>query len=795
MNGKAANSPERKIPLVHQRSMGCQVNFPRRLWMPIVMVCLLGVSLSLGKAAGETIPTTADQEMEAGVSLFQKGKFPQAALRWDSAARLYEQEGKPNEQAQALTNLAQALQQIGQYHKAELTLQYALDLVKDTQKPLQMASILGRLGNVNFTMGEYGQAIQFLQEGLSLSRNLENSTLSASLLNDLGNVLAATKSSSEALAAYTESSILAKATGNHLLAVTAIVNAARVSVNQGNMKDAAERLTLGLQEQQEVSDSFGRAQVLLNIGMLYLAMEKQAPSLPPQQRRQAEEAFQLARTIGENLQDKRTISYAWGYLGQLYEKEGRVEEALAMTRRSILAAQEAQAPESLYQWEWQTGRLLKAMNKPADALLAYQRALSTLQPIRNELSYGSVRPDKTFRETIGPLFFEVADLLLHQAASSGDGTPKEGQFLRQARDTVELFKATELQDYFRDDCVQTAQSGATIIDRVNESTAVVYPIILPDRLELLVSMAGKLKRWAVPVSQSTLTHEIRQFRKTLEKRTTHQYLPHAQQLYQWLVEPIEEELKNKGITTLVFVPDGPMQTIPFAPLHDGKQFLIESYALATTPGLKLTDPRPIDRQNLKILSVGLTESVQGFPALPYVENEINDIEGMYGGAQLVDKDFNVLEMEREMRHTPFTIVHIASHGQFSGDANKTFVLAFDGKMTMDRLDQLIGLYQFREQPLDLLTLSACETAAGSDKAALGLAGVAIKAGARSALATLWFINDKASSDLVAEFYRQLKNSSNSKAEAIRQPQLQLLHNPQYTHPGYWSPFLLLNNWL
>ena len=729
------------------------------------------------------------------MSFFQEGKFPAAALHWDSAARMFETEDNPKGQAQALTNLAQALQQIGQNDKAALTLQFALDLVKDQGDSVQMASILGRLGNVNFRRGEYGRAIQFLQEGLLLSRNLESSALSASLLNDLGNVLAKSNSLSEALAAYTESSILAKATRNQLLAVTAIVNAARVSMNQGKLNDAAERLTLALQEQEAISDTFGKAQVLINIGTMYLEMREQSLSFSPTQTKQAEEVFQMAGSIAESLQDYRTMSYAWGYLGKWYEKEGRFEEALTMTRQGILAAQQAQAPESLYQWEWQTGRLLKAMKKPTESLLAYQRAVSTLQPIRHELSYGAVRPDKTFRETTGPLFFELADLLLLQAASSEQGASTEGQFLRQARDAVELFKASELQDYFRDDCVQTAQSGATIIDKVNASTAVVYPIILPDRLELLVSIAGQLKRWAVPVSEDILTKEIRLFRKNLEKRTTHQYLPHAQQLHQWLVKPFEEELKDRGITTLVFVPDGPMQTIPFAPLHDGNQFLIESYALATTPGLKLTDPRPIDRQNLKVLSVGLTESVQGFPALPYVENEIKDIEGLYGGAQLVDKDFNVSAMEREMRQTPFTIVHIASHGQFSGDSNKTFVLAFDGKMTMDRLDQLIGLYQFREQPLDLLTLSACETAAGSDQAALGLAGVAIKAGARSALATLWFINDKASSDLVTEFYRQLKNSSNSKAEAIQRAQLQLLRNPQYTHPGYWSPFLLLNNWL
>ncbi|GJL64912.1 MAG: hypothetical protein NPIRA04_35660 [Nitrospirales bacterium] len=108
---------------------------------------------------------------------------------------------------------------------------------------------------------------------------------------------------------------------------------------------------------------------------------------------------------------------------------------------------------------------------------------------------------------------------------------------------------------------------------------------------------------------------------------------------------------------------------------------------------------------------------------------------------------------------------------------------------------MIGLYQFRDTPLDLLTLSACETAAGDDRAALGLAGVAIKAGARSALATLWFINDKATSELITEFYRQLQNVSVSKAMALQIAKKTLMSHPSYQHPGYWSPFLLINNWL
>jgi CHAT domain-containing protein len=232
-----------------------------------------------------------------------------------------------------------------------------------------------------------------------------------------------------------------------------------------------------------------------------------------------------------------------------------------------------------------------------------------------------------------------------------------------------------------------------------------------------------------------------------------------------------------------------------AALHDGKNFLISKYAVAITPGLNLSDPHPINRENIKILAAGLTDSVQGFPPLPNVSAELQAIKNLYTGNQLVNQNFLNSVMEKELRDKQFTILHIASHGQFESDVRKTFLLTFEDRLTMDQLDQFVGFYRFREEPLELLTLSACETAAGDDRAALGLAGVAVKAGARSALATLWYINDKASSILVSEFYRQLQDRSISRAIALQHAQLKLLNDRSYQHPGYWSPFLLINNWL
>ena len=333
------------------------------------------------------------------------------------------------------------------------------------------------------------------------------------------------------------------------------------------------------------------------------------------------------------------------------------------------------------------------------------------------------------------------------------------------------------------------------MERVSDDAAVLYPILLPDRTELLVSLPTGIHRFTLPVPTDEFREAVHTFRSFLETRTTREYLPYGQQLYDWMIRPLEEILAQHHITTLVFVPDGPLRTIPLAALHDGKQFLIAKYAVATTPGVNLIDPKPLRRDRMQVLSAGLTDGVQGFAPLPNIVKELAAIEELFGSHPLLNQNFVSKNLDRAMKDKQFSIVHIATHGKFERYPEDSFLLTFDDKLNMNQLNQLIGLYRFRDEPLELLTLSACETAAGDDRAALGLAGLAIKAGARSALATLWFINDEASSVLVAEFYRQLLDPTISKAVALQRAQMKLIQDPAYRHPTYWAPFLLLNNWL
>ncbi|MGA1823906.1 MAG: CHAT domain-containing protein, partial [bacterium] len=332
-------------------------------------------------------------------------------------------------------------------------------------------------------------------------------------------------------------------------------------------------------------------------------------------------------------------------------------------------------------------------------------------------------------------------------------------------------------------------------DSISEDTAIVYVIPLMQRLELLLGLPSGMKRVSVPVSADTFAHEVRILRKRLEKRTTREYLPHAQRLYNWLIRPLEADLASQQIRTLVFIPDETLRTIPLAALHDGNDFLISRYAVATTQGLSLIDPSPIKREKLKILLAGLTESVQGYPALENVSSELHEIYTLYGGTLIINQDFCVSNFKKNMEETAYSGVHIASHGAFESSAQQNYVLAWDDTLSMDQLERFMLRTRFRKTPVELLTLSACETAAGDNRSALGLAGIAIKAGAKSALATLWHINDQASSQLVVEFYRHLYNKSVSKAKALQQAQRAFINDSRYNHPCYWAPFLMIGNWL
>ena len=751
--------------------------------------------LAATQSESHEVSSPAGSSMREGALAFERGAFSTALSHWKQATELYKSSGNTPAQVEALVLSSQASLGLGQSKQALQSLELALGLAQKSGDPLVEAPILGHLGRTYLTMRQLPQASEFLRQASALGRKQNSSPLLATTLNDLGILLVLQQQDQNALDTFQESVTHAQSVGLPLLAATARTNAARAWLRLKQATNSRLTLDAALEQLQEVTPpSRQTALGLIGIAVTY---QRLLPHLPQEHDAlllRTAGALQESSTIAERLGDKRTLSYALGYLGQLYETSFRMDEALQLTRRAVFAAQSVDAPESLYRWQWQLGRQLATIGQLDQAIASYRQATLTLQPIRAELTQASSDGVVGEQDTVKPLFFELADLLLQRASLTDDITAVDAD-LRAARDAIEAYKTAELRDYFKDECVDAVRSRLTTFDRLSADTAVVYPIMFNSRLELLMSLPSGLKRISVPVSADQLTQEIRAFRRLVEKRTTREYLPHAQQLYDWLIRPLETDLSQLNISTLVIVPDSALRTIPLAALHDGTSFLVSKFALAMTPGLTLTDPRPLNRDKLRFLTAGLTTAVQGFPALPYVANEVESIQQLYKSDQLLNNAFQTSRLERELREGKYGGLHIATHGKFSTDVNDSYLLTFDGKLTMQTLDQLIGLFRFRQEPLELLTLSACQTGIGDDRAALGLAGVALKAGARSALATLWFINDEASATLISEFYRQLRDPALSKAVALQRAQQKLLDDRIYGHPAYWSPFLLMNNWL
>lgn len=750
-------------------------------------------SLTLGAAA----QTGKDSDEEARRA-FDRGAFAEAAAGWEHAAAAHQASGDPAAALHSTLSLAKACQFLGQHPRAVALLESALSRTFETPLSALAPLVQARLGAALMLTLKWDRAESLLHQALDAARQQGPAHLIPEILNDQGNLLSLRRQFPAALMCFEEAASLARQRGDPTLVAQALANAAAAAVQAGEPAQAESLNAQAIDGIAALPPSHAQAFLFLTAGATDHHLH-QAAGVDTNQRLllRAHQSFSRALTVAGELGDLSIRAQALGALAHLYERDGQQDHALSLARQSVFASQQAGQTETLFRNEWLSARLLQAQGDTDAALAAYRRAVQSLQPIRHDLSlgYGNRPAQVPFRDAEGLLFVQLADLLLRQARVSTD--PNHSQnLLREARDTVEMLKTVELEDYFQDECVNIQRAKARPLEFIDPHTAIVYLIPLPDRTEVLLNLGSRIELITQPVPADSLASQIRDFRRNLENRTSHAYLVQARQLYDWLIRPLLPLLQAHAIDTLVMVPDGPLRTIPLAALHDGEQFLIHDFAVAVAPALSLIEPQPIERERARLLLSGLTESVQGFPPLYFVADELNAIGPLYRGQTLANEQFTSGGIRQQMTSRQFSIVHIASHGKFDRDVRNTFLLTYDGKLTLNDLESLIRPNQYRGRPVELLVLSACQTAAGDDRAALGLAGIAVKAGARSALASLWFVNDQSTSALVSHLYGQfLLTPAPSKAKALQAAQLSLLQDRRFRHPCYWSPYLILGNWL
>ena len=729
---------------------------------------------------------------------YYSGNAEDAQETWKKAVNLYDSLGDIQNSIRTKISQVQALRSLGLYRTALENLIAMEQVLAEEPDNLVKAQALQSLGEGLRVVRKLPESTKILEQSLAIAKKKSNQDMIAGVLISLGNNAEFNHDDDAALKFYQEAT---QTSDNPRVIIESQLNEMRVLIRQTKPNESLFNLTNNIKNTLEnLPKSQQKNYAQINFALQLIDLKNNQNITDKEQiTKLSEIAELLAVSVQESRQlgDQRGEAYALGYLGHLYEQNEQWEEARTATREALLIAQAINADDIDYQWQWQTGRILRAQGEREKAIISYQASVKTLQSLRGDLVAMSSDAQFSFQETVEPVYREMVSLLLapNQEVTQAD--------LIIAREAIEALQLAELDNFFQDACLDTKPVQ---IDQVDPTAAVFYPIILPDRLEVIVTIPGQpLHRHSIPVAQEKVEETLLEMRNALtapwRRRSVRYFLPFSQQLYDWLIRPFEADLAANQIKTLVFVLDGALRSSPISALYDGEKYLTEKYNIGLTPGLQLLPPQPIAQEELQALTAGLTEARQGFPALPGVAIEFDRIEQKINTNKLLNESFTEPNFRTIFQEVEFPIVHLGTHGEFSSNAEDTFVLTWDDRINANELDNLLRLEERQGATIELLILSACQTAVGDKRAALGLAGVAVRAGARSTLASLWYVSDEATAELMSQFYQELVTTNltlgrrQTKAEALSAAQRAMIQNPEFSHPYYWAAFVLVGNWL
>jgi CHAT domain-containing protein len=804
-------------------------------------------------AIGERLPILAEAFTIQGSLQFDQGRASEAFTSWQQAANAFQQASDRAGVIRSQINQSQALVTLGLFKRANNLLgelyqkRYEKPLL---EAPLQLAILLnygetlrlvGQLTdappNSQSTEKQTPNSIAVLLAGLELAQTLNAPADITAAQMSLGNTYRAWHQLQKrlqtspcpdptALQYYQQAlnyyqQVVAQ-TNSPTSKIQALLNqqSLLLPIDVASVKPsvassiAAQVQSLTTQIQAQLD------RLPLSRTALYARIQLAHNLLKIGDSRQAAQLLETSVNQAESLGDRVAQSYALGYLGQAYERQQQGDDAqkltaqaLTLTTKALDLAKTLNAPEIAYRWFWQLGQLEQA-SEPDRSVQNYRAAYQTLQTFRQNLAADNPDLQFSFRERpIEPVYREFVDLLLQpEVAANKTQQSDQEAALKEARQVIQDLRGAELANFLQEPCAPSnLEAIDNRVDKTDSFTATLYSILLPDRIEVIAKFPQQpLFHYAYPIAESAVREKINQFQLDLQESYTFDAVKQeGQELYQWLIAPIQAQLAKAQIKTIVFALDGSLRNIPMAALHDGQQYLIENYAVAVTLDLEIKDPEPLTKDRLTVLAASLSKPPMQFrdvfATLPQVDRELDAIQQTQGvlATALRDSQFTQESFNQKFEHFPFHIVHLATHGQFSSNPQETFILTAgsqlsDGKVRLNNFDTMFRTRELnRADAIELLILSACETASGDDRATLGIAGTAVQAGARSAIASLWSLDDTSSQKLIATFYQSITQPHTSRAEALRQAQLALLQGQDelYTHPRYWAPFLLVGNWL
>ena len=838
-----------------------------------------------------------------GRAEFAKGEFEAALQRWDHAAAVYgDRLQNPNGVIQSQLYQAQTLQEMGLYPRACQTLTHALSLTPELCTTQRITpDVLGHkqlsdpdapqtmgwqmLGDLLRTMGRLDESQQVLQ---TLVTDLPASSTKAASQLSLGNTLYALgnrererrspqkfefvpwRCDVDEVVPFAAKTYYQQAdeTYQHVINASATspstqlkaqVNQVRVA-NQLGVERLNNQTTSPLnyiKDLQSLPPNRSRVYAQIQLAKSAVCRNQYLNQTP--QWAQIDPILTAAYQDAQSIGDQQLQSYVLGTTAGLaeYRRNNLKHNALDLTTQALYLAEQQQANELIYQWQWQRGRILKALGQQEDAIASYKLAIQTLETIREDLLFVSSDVQFSFRDNVEPIYRELIGLLFAQSVPSistssptshaefpllpslanknlpkSPALPLPQSTLGNALYYVETLQHAELVNFLQCNVESldigaiarlSTQTNPTDVllsrsDRIlaqDPTAALIYPIVLDEAIAVILKQPGQELRYittAIPheTVEATLS-QLQRYLKDPSRTNTVKQL--SRQVYDWLIKPLETELDSDGaiessaVKNLVFVLDGSLRNVPMSLLYDQERqrYLLERYAISVSSGLQLlsTDSQSESSIPFNALVAGLSQEREfggrQFSALSNVPKELAAIQDAVPSQQLLDETFIRSTLQTTLQKTSFSVVHMATHGKFSSDPEDTFIVLSDGPLKAQEFDQLLRTDNADlARTIELLVLSACETAAGDKRATLGLAGMALRSGAESTLATLWQVDDASTADVMVAFYQQLSNDPTlTKAEALRLAQLSLWHNKQqdWGIPFFWAPYVLVGNWI
>ncbi|MEA5476749.1 CHAT domain-containing protein [Pseudanabaena galeata UHCC 0370] len=768
-----------------------------------------------------------------GIAYYSLGQYQKAIDYLQQSLAIFRQNNDFNGELSSLNNLGNTYLILGQYQKAIENFQQSIKISKQLNDRKGEAISLSNLGNAYLV--HYEKDVDFylynlqnclgcilnvheilysFQKSLDIFRQIDDRNGEGNALGSLGITYFRMHLYEKAVEFYQQSLAIFKQSENLNGEAYSLGNLGLTYNKLGQHEKAIDFYQRSLAIKKQIGDRSGEGLSLKNLGELF--DNQNQPKLAIAFYKQSVNVYESIRKDIKGLsKDEKesylsTIAQTYRNLADLLLKQGRILEA-----QQVL-------------------ELLKV-----EEIRAYTRNTRAVDDTNG------IATNKTETRTIDKHSSLIA-LGLRVDQCEQQRCPELRQLIKQRQDVANEYDKTvetlvkEIRDRTTND---KAFFDPTLVGKMEEivtaqpKTILIYHLILKDKIWVLwASKGGITKSIEVPnVGLEKVSSNVLKLRTLLQSPENLEELQKtSQQLREWLIPPqLQAELSANDIKHLVFAPDSVTRYIPMGVLYDGKKYLVENYTIATIISAGLTDTTsrlPNPAKNTSVLAAGLSQPVSGYSPLPNVLTEINAIvrtsdnpnKGIYDGIKLLDSTFTKDSLLDNLGS--YAIAHIATHGKFvSGDPDKSFLVLGNGKtLPIPEIKKLRGLSK-----LHLVVLSACQTALGGTNGdgteISGISYFFLGIGAKSVIASLWEVSDDSTSLLMQQFYNNLSKSSDSapvtKSEAMQQAQLSLLQKQitakdniqrgniavvyrggskptdNYSHPYYWSPFILIGNGL